>query len=178
MHLGETLSVEFLYLRNRFTEQATDSIRGSFERLLAGMLDNPDATVGSLDMLTPAQAQQAQARNALQPRERAMPRLAELIGRHAQARPEAIAVACGQRQLSYAQLDERANRLAHHLIALGARPEVTVGIALERSVEVIVAFLAVMKTGAAYVPLDIDYPQDRLQWIVEDSAMHLSLIHI
>jgi amino acid adenylation domain-containing protein len=77
--------------------------------------------------------------------------------------------------LSYAQLDERANRLAHHLIALGARPEVTVGIALERSVEVIVAFLAVMKTGAAYVPLDIDYPQDRLQWIVEDSAMHLLL---
>ncbi len=173
VHLGETLSVEFLYLRNRFTEQATDSIRGSFERLLEGMLDNPHATVGSLDMLTPAQAQQAQARNGLQPCEQAMPRLAELIARHAQVRPEAIAVACGERQLSYAQLDERANRLAHHLIALGARPEVTVGIALERSVEVIVAFLAVMKTGAAYVPLDIDYPQDRLQWIVEDSAMHL-----
>ncbi|NOP02715.1 AMP-binding protein, partial [Klebsiella pneumoniae] len=106
-------------------------------------LDNPHATVGSLDMLTPAQAQQAQARNGLQPCEQAMPRLAELIARHAQARPEAIAVACGERQLSYAQLDERANRLAHHLIALGARPEVTVGIALERSVEVIVAFLAV-----------------------------------
>ncbi|WP_338001265.1 AMP-binding protein, partial [Pseudomonas brassicae] len=77
--------------------------------------------------------------------------------------------------LSYGELETRANQLAHHLIAQGIGPEVCVGIALERSVEVIVAFYAVMKTGAAYVPLDIDYPQDRVKWIVEDSRMPVLL---
>ncbi|WP_412765391.1 non-ribosomal peptide synthase/polyketide synthase [Pseudomonas sp. NGC7] len=175
VHLGETLSVEFLYLRNRLTHAATDMIRGSFERLLTGILDNPNAAIGSLDMLTPMQSLKARERNQLQPKQQGLPLLAECIAQHAVARPQAVAVICAGQQLTYAQLDERANRLAHHLIGLGAQPEATVGVALERSVETIVAFLAVMKTGAAYVPLDIDYPQERLQWIVEDSHMHLLL---
>ncbi|MFV3291893.1 non-ribosomal peptide synthase/polyketide synthase [Pseudomonas sp. NY11955] len=173
--LNDTFSVEFMYLRNCFSEAATAVIRGSFERLLEGMLDNPQATLGSLDMLTPEQVQQACQRNHLVADTADAPRLAQHIAEHARLRPDAVAVVCGDEQLSYAQLDLRANRLAHHLIALGTKPETTVGIALERSVEVIVAFLAVMKTGAAYVPLDIEYPQERLQWIVEDSAMHLLL---
>ncbi|WP_060515017.1 non-ribosomal peptide synthetase [Pseudomonas sp. NBRC 111132] len=175
VHLSETLSVEFMYLRGSFSEAAVAVIRGSFERLLEGMLDNPDATLGSLDMLTLEQSQQARQRNTLAAATTHVAHLARSIAEHARLRPDALAVVCGDQQLSYAQLDQRANRLAHHLIALGTKPESTVGIALERSVEVIVAFLAVMKTGAAYVPLDIDYPQDRLQWIVEDSAMHLLL---
>ncbi|WP_341796513.1 MULTISPECIES: non-ribosomal peptide synthase/polyketide synthase [unclassified Pseudomonas] len=173
VHLSETLSVEFLYLRSRFTQAATDAIRGSFESLLTAMLDNPRAAIGSLGMLTSAQVQQTVARNRLPAGESSMLHLAGQVARHAFERPHALAVSCGEQVLTYAELDHRANRLAHHLTSLGARPEVTVGIALERSVDVIVAFLAVMKTGAAYVPLDIDYPQDRLQWIVEDSAMHL-----
>ncbi|WP_431357564.1 amino acid adenylation domain-containing protein, partial [Pseudomonas putida] len=173
VHLSETLSVEFLYLRSRFTQAATDAIRGSFESLLTAMLDNPRAAIGSLGMLTSAQVQQMVARNRLPAGESSMLHLPGQVARHAFERPHASAVSCGERVLTYAELDHRANRLAHHLTSLGARPEVTVGIALERSVDVIVAFLAVMKTGAAYVPLDIDYPQDRLQWIVEDSAMHL-----
>nr|WP_085622981.1 MULTISPECIES: non-ribosomal peptide synthetase [unclassified Pseudomonas] len=175
VHLTDTLSVEFMYLRGSFSEAATAIIRGSFERLLEGMLDNPDATLGSLDMLTPEQAQLVRQRNRLAAGTANVPRLAQRIAEHARLQPDAVAVVCADQQLSYAQLDLRANRLAHHLLALGARPETTVGIALGRSVEVIVAFLAVMKTGAAYVPLDIDYPQERLQWIVEDSAMHLLL---
>ncbi|MFK3817597.1 amino acid adenylation domain-containing protein, partial [Pseudomonas sp. NPDC089407] len=173
VHLSDTLSVEFLYLRSRFTQAATDAIRGSFESLLTAMLDNPLATIGSLDMLTSAQTQQVVERNQLSADDGNKVHLAGQIARHALERPQAVAVSCGEQALTYAELDGRANRLAHHLISLGARPEVTVGIALERSVDVIVAFLAVMKTGAAYVPLDIDYPQDRLQWIVEDSAMKL-----
>ncbi|WP_447739004.1 non-ribosomal peptide synthase/polyketide synthase [Pseudomonas laurentiana] len=173
VHLNDTLSVEFLYLRNRFTEAATRGVRSCFESLLAAMLDNPQATLGSLQMLGDAQLQQASERNMLQPHSPVAPRLAERIAAHAAAQPDAVAVVCGQSQLSYAELDARANCLAQRLLALGVRPEATVGIALERSVEVIVAFLAVMKTGAAYVPLDIDYPQERLDWIVEDSAMHL-----
>ncbi|WP_144174656.1 non-ribosomal peptide synthetase [Pseudomonas sp. Kh13] len=173
VQLGETFSVEFLYLRNRFTDAAVECVRGSFASLLSAMLDNPQATLGSLGMLTPAQVRHADLRNQLAAPGCEQPLLAERIAGHARERGEAQALVCGGHQLTYAQLDVRANRLAHHLIAQGVRPETCVGIALERSVEVIVAFLAVMKTGAAYVPLDIDYPQERLQWIVEDSAMHL-----
>jgi len=175
VHLTDTLSVEFMYLRGSFSEAGTAVLRGSFERLLEGMLSNPHASLGSLEMLTPEQAQLIQRRNVLAPVTATVPHLAWHIAEHARQRPDALAVVCDGKQLSYAQLDQRANRLAHHLLALGAGPEMTIGIALERSVEVIVAFLAVMKTGAAYVPLDIDYPQERLQWIVEDSAMHLLL---
>ncbi|WP_372340003.1 amino acid adenylation domain-containing protein [Pseudomonas sp. Leaf58] len=173
VQLGDTFSVEFLYLRNRFSEAAVECLRGSFESLLSAMLDNPQATLGSLGMLTPLQVRQADLRNQLAAPGCEQPLLAARIAGYARERGEAVAVICGGQQLTYAQLDARANRLAQHLIAQGVRPETCVGIALERSVEVIVAFLAVMKTGAAYVPLDIDYPQERLQWIVEDSAMHL-----
>ncbi|MFF7061853.1 non-ribosomal peptide synthase/polyketide synthase [Pseudomonas sp. NPDC008258] len=173
VELGATLQVEFMYLRSRFTETATETLRGSFESLLAAMLENPDAMLGSLNMLTTAEAEHVRLRNRLEASAICEPLLCEQITRHAVERPDAMAVICGERQLTYGVLNERANQLAHHLISSGVRPESCVGIALERSVDVIVAFLAVMKTGAAYVPLDVDYPQERLQWIVEDAAMHL-----
>ncbi|WP_296232327.1 amino acid adenylation domain-containing protein, partial [Pseudomonas sp. UBA4617] len=173
VELGNTLVVEFMYLRSCFSEAATEALRGSFERLLNALLDDPQATLGSLDMLTPAQLQQAATRNRLAGSPQRQPLLAEQIAQHAMDCPDAVAVVCAGQQLTYRELEQQANRLAHRLIAMGARPEATVGIALERSVDVIVAFLAVMKTGAAYVPLDIDYPQERLQWIVDDAGMHV-----
>ena len=177
INLGNTLTIEFLYLRNRFTPEATEQIRTSFETLLCAMLDNPDATLGSLNMLSNNEQQRLSQRNTLAPLQETLPLLAEVIRNHAVATPGAVAVVCAETQLSYGQLESRANRLAHHLIAQGIGPESFVGIALERSVDVIVAFYAVMKTGGAYVPLDIDYPQERVQWIVEDSAMSLLITH-
>ncbi|MEG1681341.1 MAG: amino acid adenylation domain-containing protein, partial [Stenotrophomonas sp.] len=84
-----------------------------------------------------------------------------------------VAVSCAGQHLTYAQLEARANRMAHYLINQGIGPEHFVGIALERSLEVITSFLAVMKAGAAYVPLDIDYPPERIKWAMQDSAMTL-----
>ncbi|MFJ3484103.1 amino acid adenylation domain-containing protein [Pseudomonas sp. NPDC090202] len=175
IQLGDSLQIEFLYLRNRFTEAATAQIRRSFEQLLTAMLDNPEATLGSLNMLSTDEQAQLAARNRMQAAPATPKLLAEIIQHHAVERPDAAAVVCAERQLTYAELDACANRLAHHLIAQGVGPEVCVGIALERSVEVIVAFLAVMKAGGAYVPLDIDYPRERVKWIVEDSKMAVLL---
>ncbi|WP_395607828.1 non-ribosomal peptide synthase/polyketide synthase [Pseudomonas sp. B22129] len=169
--LGDTLKIEFLYLRNRFTEAATAQIRRSFETLLLELLNNAQANVGSLNMLADAEQQSLLQRNVLCPVTAPRAHLAQVIRQHALDRPDAVAVVCDGIELSYAELDARANRLAHYLMAQGIGAEMFVGVALERSVDVIVAFYAVMKTGAAYVPLDIDYPQDRVQWIVEDSAM-------
>src|SRR2546427_12174281 len=77
--------------------------------------------------------------------------------------------------LGYAELDAQANRLAHRLIALGVRPETRVGIAMQRSLEMVVGLLAILKAGGAYVPLDPDYPADRLAHMVEDSGIALVL---
>uniref|UniRef100_UPI003BB804E8 amino acid adenylation domain-containing protein n=1 Tax=Pseudomonas sp. GZD-222 TaxID=3404805 RepID=UPI003BB804E8 len=175
VNLGTTLSIEFLYLRNRFTEEAVELIRASFESLLLAMLDAPTARVGNLTLLSAAQTQRLQHDNQLNVASAHLPLLAEQLRLQAEARPQVTAVVCNDQQLTWAELESRANRLANHLIAQGVGPEMRVGIALERSLEVVVAFYAVMKAGAAYVPLDIDYPQDRLQWIVEDSGMALMI---
>ncbi|OUC86638.1 hypothetical protein CA984_38605, partial [Streptosporangium minutum] len=85
-------------------------------------------------------------------------------------RPEAVAVVAGDTEVTYAELNVRANRLAHHLIARGAGPDRCVGLSVPRSLDMVVAFLAILKSGAAYLPLDPDYPRDRLAVMLADAA--------
>jgi amino acid adenylation domain-containing protein len=94
----------------------------------------------------------------------------ELVAAQAERTPEALAVVCGEDALTYHELDARANRLARRLAGLGAGPEVRVGICLERSAGMVVAMLAVLKAGAAYLPLDPAYPADRLAYMLADSG--------
>ena len=89
--------------------------------------------------------------------------------------PDAIAVSFGEQRMTYAELNERANRLAHLLRRRGAGPEVLVGICLDRSVDLVVGILAILKSGAAYVPLDPQYPEQRLALILEDSEVPVLL---
>ncbi|MFR0676050.1 AMP-binding protein, partial [Enterobacterales bacterium AW_CKDN230030176-1A_HGKHYDSX7] len=99
----------------------------------------------------------------------------QLIEAQVRRTPDAEALVFGGTRLSYTQLNERANRLAHRLIELGVGPDVLVGIAAERSVEMVVGLLAILKAGGAYVPLDPEYPQDRLRYMLEDSGVSLLL---
>ena len=78
-------------------------------------------------------------------------------------------------QLTYQELNQRANQLAHHLQSLGVRPEVLVGICVERSVEMVVGLLGILKAGGAYVPLDPNYPPERLSYMLTDSAVEVLL---
>ncbi len=94
----------------------------------------------------------------------------ELFEAQAARTPHAVAVARGDRSLTYAELDERANRLAHHLRDQGVGPDARVAICVERGVEMVVGLLAILKAGGAYVPLDPAYPEERLRYMVEDSA--------
>ena len=87
--------------------------------------------------------------------------------------PDAIALICGKEHLSYIQLNERANQLAHVLISRGLKPDDLVGVCLERSVEMLVATLAIMKAGGAYVPMDPQYPEERLAYMVEDAQLEI-----
>ncbi|NWD27654.1 amino acid adenylation domain-containing protein, partial [Pseudomonas yamanorum] len=171
VHLGQELSIEYLFLRNCFNVQAVDGIRHLMETTLQAMIDSPAERLGNLQRLAPQQWQ-ALSRWAGEPAAvHSTALLPALIARHAAQRPDAPAAECQGQVLSYGQLEARANRLAHHLIAQGAGPEVLIGVALERSLDILVALLAVFKSGAAYVPLDIDYPPDRLAFMIEDSGM-------
>ncbi|WP_432779452.1 amino acid adenylation domain-containing protein [Pseudomonas corrugata] len=93
-----------------------------------------------------------------------------LFEAQALASPDGIAVVADAEQLSYAQLNHRANQIAHRLLALGIRPDDRVAICMDRSVEMVAALLGILKAGAAYVPLDPDYPADRLAYMLENSA--------
>ncbi|MBD9461409.1 AMP-binding protein, partial [Pseudomonas sp. PDM05] len=101
----------------------------------------------------------------------------ELFADRARENPQAVAVKFDTQTLSYGELDRQANRLAHALIARGVGPEVRVAIAMPRSAESLVAFLGVMKSGGVYVPLDIEYPRDRLLYMMQDSRAQLLLTH-
>jgi amino acid adenylation domain-containing protein len=97
----------------------------------------------------------------------------ELFEAQAERTPSAVAVTFGDQALTYQELDERANRLANHLVGRGVGPEARVGICLERSVELVVSLLAVLKAGGAYVPLDPGYPAERLEFMLADSAVEV-----
>ena len=99
------------------------------------------------------------------------PCLHELFERRAAASPEAVAVVCEGSSLTYRELNRRANRLAHRLRTRGVGPETLVGLSLERSPELVVGILGILKAGGAYLPLDPDYPKDRLAFMVEDAGV-------
>ncbi|SMQ23000.1 arthrofactin-type cyclic lipopeptide synthetase B [Pseudomonas helmanticensis] len=100
-----------------------------------------------------------------------------LFEAQAKRSPHAIAVVAGEHRLSYAELNQQANRLAHHLCALGVQPDQRVAICVERSLEMVIGLLAINKAGAGYVPLDPAYPPERLAYMLEDSAPAVVLVH-
>ena len=101
----------------------------------------------------------------------------ELFEQQVAATPDAVAIVCGDQELSFFRLNERANQLAHHLIRLGVERAQRVAVCLERSPEMIVGLLGILKAGGAYVPLDPTYPDDRLEFIVRDSGARWCLSH-
>ncbi|WP_085656286.1 non-ribosomal peptide synthetase [Pseudomonas sp. B11(2017)] len=166
VRLGSELSVHFSYQNDRFASAGVAQLGAHLQRLLSQMTD---AGERSLSELTLCDVEPADNRFVT---DRC---IHQAIGRQVAATPDALAVTFAERQLSYAELDARANRLAHKLIELGVGPEVRVGVAMPRSEHLLVALLAVLKAGGAYVPLDPDYPADRVAYMLEDSRARVLL---
>ncbi|HBY36207.1 MAG TPA: non-ribosomal peptide synthetase, partial [Delftia acidovorans] len=145
--------------------------------LVHALESEPGLEAAALDMLDGKEWTQLQAWSLGARTEPGMQPVHQLIERQAQARPDAVALVFGDQVLSYDQLNRRANQLAHRLMALGVRPETRVGIAMERSIEMVVGLLAIMKAGGAYVPLDPDHPPERLAQMIEDGAVRRLLTH-
>ena len=158
------------YNTDLFEAATIRSLLQHWQNVLAGVLAAPDAHISSLRLMGPAEQKQVLQTWNDTARDYAGPQLIHaLFERQAEETPNAVAVRTDHESVTYRELNERANRLAHHLLALGVGPEVLVGVLLERSVEMVVALLAVLKVGGAYVPLDPQYPAQRMSFIVEDT---------
>ena len=105
----------------------------------------------------------------IEARDNPLPLIPELFERQVRATPEAIAISFEERQLTYEQLNRRANQLAHALRRRGVGPEVPVALYLERSIDMVIAIIAVLKAGGAYVPIDLAYPPDRAAFMLADA---------
>ncbi|MGU2129043.1 non-ribosomal peptide synthase/polyketide synthase [Pseudomonas aeruginosa] len=173
---GETLELHYSYSRQAFDEAAIECLAERLERLLLGMCENPGASLGELDSLAVAERYQLlegwNATAAEYPLQRGVHRLFE---EQVERTPTAPALAFGEERLDYAELNRRANRLAHALIERGVGADRLVGVAMERSIEMVVALMAILKAGGAYVPVDPEYPEERQAYMLEDSGVQLLL---
>jgi amino acid adenylation domain-containing protein len=146
------------------------------EVLLTSVVTNPEQRLSALQLLTPAEREQVLVEwnktAAEYPQEKCVH---ELFEAQVECRPDAPAVVYADQQVSYRELNERANQLAHYLQSLGVGPEVIVGLCIERSIEMMVGLLAILKAGGAYLPLDPAYPQERLAFMVADANVSVLL---
>ena len=170
---SEGLRLEWEYASDLFDESTIVRMAGHFEHLLGSMLQQPELSVWEAELLDAAERslilESWSATAADYPQERCVH---ELFEDQAKRQPEAVAVEFEGATLSYGELNERANRLAGYLIAeRAAGPDTLIGLCMERSLDVIVAVLGILKAGAAYVPLDPSYPEARLAYMLSDAQL-------
>ncbi|HEY0169639.1 MAG TPA: amino acid adenylation domain-containing protein, partial [Pyrinomonadaceae bacterium] len=159
-----------------FTRAAMERFRRHYAQALRQGLARPDARVGDISVLDEDERRQLLVEwndtRTGYPRDACVHHLFE---RRAAAAPDAVALSLGDDTLTYAELNERADLLARYLRTLGVGPEVVVGLCVERSMEMVVGLLGVLKAGGAYLPLDPEYPLERLSYVMEDASVSVLL---
>ena len=170
---GERLRLRLDYRADLFARAAVDAMAQRLVRLLDAVAQEPARPIGTLDILSPAERRTILTDWNDTARDVPDATLPELFARQAQRTPDAIALVYEDQTLTYRELDARANQLAHHLRSLGAGPETIVGVCVERSFDMVIALLAILKAGAAYLPLDPDYPAERLAYMLQDAGAPL-----
>ncbi|MEU9082791.1 amino acid adenylation domain-containing protein [Streptomyces sp. NPDC048357] len=161
------------YATDLFDRQSAEAIAERLVRFLDAVAADPDLPMGQVDILSAEERRRLLVESndsACEVPERS---LAELFEEQAARTPDAVAVVFDGLEVSYAELNGRANRLAHYLIGQGVGPEQLVGMAVPRSVEMVVTILGILKAGGAYLPIDTDYPADRIDFILRDAQPKL-----
>ncbi|MGH7824891.1 MAG: amino acid adenylation domain-containing protein, partial [Candidatus Binatia bacterium] len=165
----------FRYNVDLFDRAIISRMGEHFQNLLEGIVANAARRLSELPLLTVAEETLALKTGAAPLTERENRSIQQLFEGQVERSPDAVAVVFENQQLTYQELNYRANRLAHCLRKFGAGPEVPVGICLDRSLEMVVGILAVLKSGSCYVPLDPEYPNERLAFMLEDAQVKLLL---
>ncbi|MFI1400452.1 amino acid adenylation domain-containing protein [Streptomyces sp. NPDC020681] len=174
----DTLEGTLGYRGDLFDPQTIERLAARYVQLLAAVAADPDARTGELDLLLPGEAQRLLAQGRGAPTDGAATTLHALFEEQARSTPHAPALSCDGVNLTYAELDERATRLADGLRARGIGPEHLVAVALERSADTVVALLAVLKAGGAYLPVDLAHPPERIAAVLEDAQPTLVLTSV
>lgn len=170
------LSASWQYNTDLFDAATIARMAKHFQTLLEGIIANPQQHVCTLPLLTESEQHKLLVEwNTIQADYQSDFCLHQQFEFQVQQTPEAVALVFEQERLTYRELNQRANQLAHHLQALGVKPEVLVGIYLERSTDMVVSILGVLKAGGAYVPLDPTYPKERLAFILDDAQVSVLL---
>ncbi len=163
------LDASLKYNVDLYDENTIIHMVAHYQNLLGQLLKKTDSSIADLEMLTPSEWQQIVIEwndtGTDYPREKCIHQLFEEQVEHT---PEAIAVVFEDQQLTYQELNTRANQLAHYLHSFGVGPDVLVGICMERSLEMVISLLGILKAGGAYVPLDPSYPSERLNFMVDE----------
>jgi amino acid adenylation domain-containing protein len=171
-----SLSASLRYSADLFDPATIVRMAGHFHALLESVIRDPAAAIGDLEILTAAERQELLvAFNDTKADYPADSCIHQLFEAQVERTPDNVALSFEGRQLTYAQLNARANQLAHRLQALGVGPEVPVAICMERSLEMVVGLLGILKAGGAYVPLDPVYPGPRLSFMMEDAQVAVLL---
>ena len=165
----------FIYAAELFEPSTVERLSRHYVHILHMLATHPARSIADIDLLSESDREQLQTWGTSEPGFTVTNPVHRLIELQAEKCPQAIAVIFDNIEVSYAELNRRSNRLAHRLIGLGVKPEVKVGVSIERSIEMVVGLLAILKAGGGYVPLDPEYPQDRLNYMVEDSGIRLLL---
>jgi len=173
---SEGLIASWTYNTDLFDAATIERMHGHFRTLLEGIAANPNKSINQLSILTDKELKQLliEWNNTSKdyPQDKCIHQLFE---EQVERTPDAIAVFFQDQQLTYRELNNRANQLAHYLQKLGVKPNVLVGICIERSLDMIVGLLGILKAGGAYVPLDPSYPQDRIEYMLNDSQIKILL---
>jgi amino acid adenylation domain-containing protein len=195
--VGDSLQLYAVYSSDLFDASTIERLVAHYQELLKGIVANPAQAIATLPLLTEAERHQllVEWNNTASdyPKDKTIHQLFE---EQVERTPDAVAVVMAGEQgletrdqrlsavespvpslqsLTYAELNARANQLAHHLRSLGVAPDVLVGICVERSIEMVVGFLGILKAGGAYVPLDPTYPLERLAFMLQDTAVSVLL---
>ncbi|MDQ3173551.1 MAG: amino acid adenylation domain-containing protein, partial [Acidobacteriota bacterium] len=169
---AEGLSCVLEYSTDLFDASTMIRMLGHFERLLEGIAADPEQRLSKLPLLSEAERHQLLVEwNDTATEYPKNKTIHELFEAQVEQRPDAVAVVFEDQQLTYCELNQRANQVAHYLRARDVKPEVRVGVLMERSAEMVVGILGILKAGGAYVPLDPAYPQERLQFMLEDAQV-------
>jgi amino acid adenylation domain-containing protein/non-ribosomal peptide synthase protein (TIGR01720 family) len=173
---SDCLNIEFHYDSNLFDAEDMKCLAGEFETLLQNICNQPSSVISQLEILTPKELQQLLVNFNYQQHDYPKNKCIHyLFAEQVERTPNNIAVAFKNQQLTYSELNTRANQLAHYLQQLGVNPDTLVGICTDNSLEMFVGILGILKAGAAYVPLDPTYPQERLAFFLSDTQTPILL---
>lgn len=169
------LAGRIIYDTNRFAADAIARLIGHFQTLLTEIATNPQQNLSQFSLLTKAEQEEIVKAESTATTEYEYKCVHQLFAEQVEKTPDTIALVYEEQQLTYRELNNRANQLAHYLQTLGVKPEVRVGICVERSILMVIGILGILKAGGAYIPLDPAFPSERLEFMMEDARITILL---